>query len=123
MIKYSKSHEWVKKEGEIGVIGITDYAQDQLGDIVYVELPEAGNEINKGEMLCTVESVKAASDIYSPITGEIIEVNEDLEDSPEIINEDAEGKGWICKVKFSDEAELDKLMNKEEYDEFCEKEG
>jgi glycine cleavage system H protein len=123
MIKYSKSHEWVKKEGEIGVIGITDYAQDQLGDIVYVELPEAGNEINKGEMLCTVESVKAASDIYSPITGEIIEVNEDLEDSPEIINEDAEGKGWICKVKLSDEAELDKLMNKEEYDEFCEKEG
>jgi glycine cleavage system H protein len=123
MIKYSKSHEWVKKEGEIGVIGITDYAQDQLGDIVYVELPEAGNEINKGEMLCTVESVKAASDIYCPITGEIIEVNEDLEDSPEIINEDAEGKGWICKVKLSDEAELDKLMNKEEYDEFCEKEG
>ncbi|MEA2067361.1 MAG: glycine cleavage system protein GcvH [Thermotogota bacterium] len=123
MIKYSKSHEWVKKEGEIGVIGITDYAQDQLGDIVYVELPEAGNEINKGEMLCTVESVKAASDIYSPVTCEITEVNEDLEDSPEIINEDAEGKGWICKVKLSDESELDKLMNKEEYDEFYEKEG
>jgi glycine cleavage system H protein len=123
MIKYSKSHEWVKKEGEIGVIGISDYAQDQLGDIVYVELPEAGNEINKGEMLCTIESVKAASDIYSPVTGEITEVNEDLEDSPEIINEDAEGKGWICKVKLSDETELDKLMNKEEYDEFCEKEG
>ncbi|TYB95644.1 MAG: glycine cleavage system protein GcvH [Kosmotoga sp.] len=123
MIKYSKSHEWVKKEGEIGIIGITDYAQNQLGDIVYVELPEAGNEINNGEMLCTVESVKAASDIYSPVTGEIAEINEKLEESPEIINEDAEGKGWICKIKLSDETELDKLMNKEEYDEFCEKEG
>jgi len=123
MIKYSKSHEWVKKEGEIGIIGITDYAQNQLGDIVYVELPENGNEINKGEILCTVESVKAASDIYSPVTGEIAEINEELEESPEIINEDAEGKGWICKIKFSDETELDKLMSKEEYDEFCEKEG
>ncbi len=123
MIKYSKSHEWVKKEGEIGIIGISEYAQDQLGDIVYVELPEVGNEINEGEMLCTVESVKAASDIYSPVSGEITEINEDLEDSPEIINEDAESKGWICKIKLSDDAEFDKLMNKEEYDEFCEKEG
>ncbi|MFO7881359.1 MAG: glycine cleavage system protein GcvH [Kosmotogaceae bacterium] len=122
MIKYSKSHEWVKKEGEIGIIGITDYAQNQLGDIVFVELPEVGNEINEGEMLCTVESVKAASDIYSPVSGEITEINEDLDDSPEIINDDAEGKGWICKIKLSEDAELDKLMNKEEYDEFCEKE-
>ncbi|MFW6119294.1 MAG: glycine cleavage system protein GcvH [Petrotogales bacterium] len=123
MIKYSKSHEWVKKEGEIGIIGISDYAQDQLGDIVYVELPEVGNEINEGEMLCTVESVKAASDIYSPVSGDIMEINEDLEDSPEIINEDAEGKGWICKIKLSDDAEFDELMNKEDYDKFCEKEG
>lgn len=120
-LKYSKDHEWVGVEGDVAYVGITNYAQEQLGDIVYVELPEVGDEVEKDEAICSVESVKTASDIYTPVTGKIIEVNEELEDSPELINEDPYS-AWIYKIQMSDETELDTLMNKGEYAEYIENE-
>ena len=116
---YSESHEWLKVEGEFGYIGITDYAQHQLGNVVYVDLPEVDDELNQGEEFGAVESVKAASDLLSPISGIVVEINDKLEDEPELLNEDAFGN-WICKVKINDKSELDSLMNAEAYKAFCE---
>ena len=116
---YSESHEWLKVEGEFGYIGITDYAQHQLGNVVYVDLPEVDDELNQGEEFGAVESVKAASDLLSPISGIVVEINDKLEDKPELLNEDAFWN-WICKVKINDKAELDSLMNAEAYKAICE---
>lgn len=117
-VKFSKEHEWVRLEGDIATVGITDYAQSQLGDIVYVELPDIGTTVDKDGEIATVESVKAASEIYAPITGEVSGVNEALNDDPSLVNSDAEGDGWIFKLKVADEAELDELMDPGEYEEY-----
>ena len=117
-VKYQKSHEWARKDGENFVVGISDYAQDSLGDVVFVELPEVGNTLKKGETFGVVESVKAASDVYMPVGGEILETNTELEDSPEIINEDPFGKGWLLKVKPTDASEYDSLMTAKDYEEY-----
>ncbi len=120
MIKYTKQHEWVAiNDGdEKAAVGITDYAQKQLGDIVYVELPEIGVKLNKGDEAAVVESVKAAAEVYSPISGEILEVNENLADSPELINNEAEANGWFFKLVPSEESELEELMDKEGYHKY-----
>ena len=118
-LRYADSHEWVKLEGDIATIGITDYAQHALGSIVYVDMPEVGDEVTAGEDFGAVESVKAASDLISPVTGEVVEINEALEDSPELINQDA-FENWIMKVKINDPAELDALMDAEAYAKICE---
>ena len=117
---YSESHEFVKVEGNIGYIGITDYAQNALGNVVYVDMPDVDDEVSAGEEFGAVESVKAASDLISPVTGVVIEVNEALEDTPELINQDAFGT-WIIKVELSDKSELDSLMDAKAYAAFCEK--
>lgn len=115
-LKFTESHEWIKDNGDGTVtIGISEHAQEMLGDVVFVDLPEVESEIEAGESFSLVESVKAASDIYSPITGEIVEVNEELGDSPELINEEPYEGGWIAKIKMSDPSELDGLTNAEEY--------
>lgn len=114
-LKYTEDHEWAKIEGDTVTIGINDYAQDQLGEIVFVELPEAGDTFSKGDEFGSVESVKAVSEIYIPISGEIIEVNEDLEDAPELVNESCYDGGWLIKVKPNDVSELDKLLDKAAY--------
>ena len=115
---YSESHEYVKVEGEYGYIGITDYAQNALGDVVYVDMPEVDDEIEADSDFGAVESVKAASDLISPVSGTVVEVNEALEDSPELINKDA-FENWIIKVKLSDTAELESLMDAAAYEKFC----
>jgi glycine cleavage system H protein len=115
-LKYTKDHEWVKIEGDIITIGITDFAQGELGDIVYVEIETEGEEVAQGEVFGTVEAVKTVSDLFMPVTGTVEEVNGDLEDSPEIVNEDAYGKGWMIKAKISgDESELADLLSSEQY--------
>ena len=115
-LKFADSHEWVKDNGDGTVtIGISEHAQEMLGDVVFVDLPETDDEIEAGESFALVESVKAASDIYAPISGEIVEINEELEDSPELINEEPYEGGWIVKVKMSDASELDNLKDAEEY--------
>ncbi|MBR0201876.1 MAG: glycine cleavage system protein GcvH [Bacteroidaceae bacterium] len=116
---YSESHEYVRVEGNIGIIGISDYAQHALGNVVYVDMPEEDDEVTAGEEFGAVESVKAASDLIAPVSGTVIEVNEALEDQPELINQDAFGAGWIIKVELSDEAELDALMDAAAYEEHC----
>lgn len=121
-LKYTKEHEWVRIEGEKAYIGITDYAQDLLGSIVFVELPEEGDEISKGDTLSTVESVKAASDIFSPVTGKIVEINEVLDDEPEKVNE-SPYEFWIAALEIEDSKELNELMDNVEYEKFCEEEG
>jgi glycine cleavage system H protein len=121
-LKYSKDHEWVDTEGNTAIIGITNYAQVQLGDIVFVELPEVGMEAEKDEAICAVESVKTAADVLTPVSGEVSEVNEELEDAPELINEDPYS-AWIFKIQMGDETELADLMDEDEYAEFCENEG
>ena len=120
MIKYTKQHEWVAiNDGdEKATVGITDYAQKQLGDIVYVELPGIGVKVNKGDEAAVVESVKAAAEVYSPISGEILEVNENLADSPELINNEAEANGWFFKLVPSEVNELEELMDKDSYDSY-----
>ena len=123
VLKYTKEHEWVRVEDDIFIIGITDYAQDALGEIVYIELPSEGDEITRGEPFGAVESTKSVSDLYAPISGEVIEVNEALLDSPEAINEDPYGEGWMVKVKPYDPSELDDLMDNDEYTEFIEKQS
>ena len=116
-LKYTKSHEWVRQEGDGTVtIGITEHAQELLGDLVFVELPEVGSDLNAGDASCVVESVKAASDVYMPISGEVTEVNEALADTPEIINDSAFDDGWLFKVKPSAEVELDDLMDADAYE-------
>lgn len=115
-LRYTESHEWVSSEDDGTVkVGITDHAQSQLGDLVYVELPEVGDRVEAGNACAVVESVKAASDVYSPVTGEITAVNEDLEDSPELVNQDAFGDGWLFAISVDDAGELDKLMDAEAY--------
>jgi glycine cleavage system H protein len=117
---YSESHEFVKVDGTTGYIGITDYAQQQLGNVVYVDAPEVGDEVTAGEEFGAVESVKAASDLISPVSGTVLEVNEALEDHPELLNQDAFAN-WIVKVQLSDPSELDKLMSASDYQKYCEK--
>ena len=117
---YSESHEYVRVEGDFGFIGITDYAQHALGNVVYVDMPDVDDEVTAGEEFGAVESVKAASDLYSPVSGTVVEVNEALEDQPELINQDA-FENWIIKVELSDKGELDNLMDAAAYAAFCEK--
>lgn len=115
-LKYAKSHEWVRSEGDGTVtVGVTDHAQDLLGDMVFVELPEVGRELATDEECAVVESVKAASDVYAPIAGEVIEVNSDLEDAPETVNSDPYGDGWLFKLKVADSGEVDALLDAEAY--------
>ena len=117
---YSESHEFVRVEGDFGFIGITDYAQNALGNVVYVDMPEVDDEVEAGEEFGAVESVKAASDLYAPVSGTVVEVNEALEDQPELINQDA-FENWIIKVELSDKTELDALMDAKSYEAFCAK--
>jgi glycine cleavage system H protein len=118
--KYHEEHEWVRVEGEEAVIGISDYAQDQLSDVVYVELPEVGDTFEQGDVFAVVESVKAASDVYMPVSGEILEINEMLEDSPELVNQDPYGEAWFVRVAMSDLSELEGLMDAEGYKTYLE---
>ena len=115
-LKYASSHEWARLDGDVVTVGITDHAQEALGDLVYVELPEVGDTVAAGDEAGVVESVKAASDIYAPVSGEVIAVNEALGDTPEIINTDPYNEGWIYKIRVTDVSELDNLMSGEEYD-------
>ncbi|GAV20079.1 glycine cleavage system H protein [Mariprofundus micogutta] len=118
-LKYTKDHEWVRIEGDIATFGISDHAQEALGDIVFVELPEIGREVNAGEAYAVVESVKAVSDVYAPVAGEVIEINEELEGEPEKVNTDAYGAGWIAKVKITSDEAVE-LMSDDEYTTFLE---
>ena len=117
-LKYSKEHEWVLVEGGVATVGITDYAQDQLGDIVFVELPAVGDKVSKEDAFGVVESVKAVSDIYAPVSGKVLEVNDDLPENPEMLNEDPYGDGWIIKIEMNDPDELQDLMSATEYEEY-----
>jgi len=119
-LQYTKSHEWVRIEGDAATIGITDHAQDELGDVVFVELPDEGATFDAGDSFGTVESVKAVSDLYTPVGGEVVEVNSALEDAPENINEDPYGEGWIVKLRTTDEADL---LSPEEYEKVVEEES
>jgi glycine cleavage system H protein len=120
-LKYTEEHEWVLVEDDIATIGITDFAQDQLGDVVFVELPEVGDNIEAGATFGVVESVKAVSDVYAPVSGEVVEINEDLPDEPETLNNSPYDAGWMVKVKLSDPSALDELMDVAAYQEFVEK--
>ncbi len=117
--KFSKDHEWIRVEGDVATIGITDHAQGQLGDVVFVELPEIGRKVKAGEACAVVESVKAASDVYAPVSGEVVGGNDALSNTPAMVNEEAQGKGWFFKLKLADPKELDKLMDKSAYEAFC----
>lgn len=114
--RYTDSHEWVRQEGDVLVCGITDHAQEELSDVVYVELPEVGDSLKKGDRFGVIESVKAASDLYMPVSGEIVAVNQELVNAPELVNKDPYGKGWMIKIKPSDPAEWDALLSPEEYE-------
>jgi len=116
--RYTKDHEYIRIEGDTGVVGITDYAQGQLGDVVYVELPTIGKAVAKGGEAAVVESVKAASEVYAPVSGEVVEVNGDLEGAPGTVNEDPAGRGWFMKIRLKDQGELDELMTEEQYQDF-----
>ncbi len=116
--KYSRDHEWVRIEGELAVMGISAYAQGQLGDVVFVDLPTVSTKLDAGGEAAVVESVKAASEVFAPAAGEVVEINESLQDQPGLINEDAEGEGWFLKMRLSDVAELDALMSAADYDEY-----
>ena len=122
-VKYSKEHEWIKIEGEIGTIGITQHATEMLGDIVFVELPDVGTAVEKDGNAGVVESTKAASDVYTPVSGEVVENNQAIVDDPAKINSDPENGAWFFKLKIKDKSELDSLMNKEEYDKFAKESG
>jgi glycine cleavage system H protein len=119
-VRYSKDHEWVKVDGDTATVGITHYAQEQLGDVVFVELPEVGKKVEQGKELATVESVKAASEVYAPISGEVVEVNSALTDAPATVNEEAQGKGWFAKLKIADKGQLAALMDEAAYKKFVE---
>jgi glycine cleavage system H protein len=114
-LKYTDSHEWLKEQGNIARVGITDHAQSELTDIVFVELPEVGKELKKGEELCVVESVKSVSELYAPVSGKIVKVNEKLEDAPEIINESPYDEGWLVELDIRDKSEIDTLLDAESY--------
>src|ERR1700738_2870493 len=117
-VRYTRDHEWIRLDGDVGVVGITTYAQSQLGDVVYVELPAVGKRLEQGTEAAVVESVKAASEVYSPVGGEVVAVNDALEAAPATVNEDAEGKGWFLKLKLADPAELDRLMTEQQYKDY-----
>ena len=117
-LKYSKEHEWVRVEGDVGTVGISDYAQEQLGDVVYVELPEVGTTVAQNEEAAVVESVKAASEVYAPVSGEVVEVNQALEDDPALVNGDPTGEGWFLKLRIGAPGELDGLMDEAAYAEY-----
>ena len=117
-VYFTEDHEWIRLEGDVATIGITKHAAEQLGDIVFVEMKEAGTQVDKGDEFGTIESVKAASEAYAPVKGEVIEVNGALEDSPSIINDDAEGAGWLCKMKVADQSGLSELMDGDAYQAF-----
>ena len=119
MLKFTEDHEWIKVDGEIGIVGISDYAQKALGDIVFVELPDIGASFSKGDDAAVVESVKAASDVYAPVGGEITETNGALEEAPETVNESPDDQGWFFKLKIADASELDGLMDESAYKTFC----
>ncbi len=121
-IRYSKEHEWVRLDGKVATIGISNYAQEQLGDVVFVELPDIGKKLAKGEEAAVVESVKAASEVYAPMSGKVIEVNEALDGEPAKVNADPEGEAWFLKLKVEDDSEFDELMDELEYKEFLEEE-
>jgi len=120
MLKFTEDHEWVRVDGETGTVGISDYAQEQLGDVVFVELPDIGKTIAKGDEAAVVESVKAASEVYAPIEGEVTQVNEALNDNPGLINSDAQGDGWFLKIKVTDASQLDALMDEAAYKTYVE---
>jgi glycine cleavage system H protein len=117
-LKYTREHEWVLVEDDVATVGITDYAQEQLGDVVFVELPAVGDKVTKDEAMGVVESVKAVSDVYAPLSGKVLEVNDDLPDSTEMINEDPYGDGWMIKIEIADRSDLDDLMTAEEYEQY-----
>ena len=119
-VHYTEEHEWIRVEGDEATVGITDFAQGQLGDIVFVELPDAGRQVSKGGEAAVVESVKAASDVYAPVTGEVVEANQALSDDPSLVNSDPEGEGWFFRLKLSNPSELHGLMDAEAYKAFCE---
>ncbi len=116
--KYSKDHEWIAIEGDIGTVGITEHAQEQLGELVFIEVPDVGATFDQGDEACVVESVKAASEVYSPCTGEIVAVNEELADAPTTVNDNAEGDGWMFKIRIADMAELDDFMDEAAYKKY-----
>ena len=121
--KYARSHEYVHLEGQVGTIGITDYAQKELGDVVFVELPQVGSLVEAGDEMGSIESVKAVSEIFAPVSGEVVEINETLADKPDLVNTDPYGDGWMIRVRLSDPSEVEELMNAEEYEEYCETES
>ena len=114
-LKYTKDHEWIRVEGDVAYVGITDFAQSELGEIVYVDITTEGDTVEKEEVFGTIEAVKTVSDLFMPATGEVLEVNPELEDAPELVNEDAYGKGWLIKVTVADPAQLDELLSADEY--------
>jgi glycine cleavage system H protein len=116
--RYTKDHEWIRLDGDVATVGISEHAQNALGDIVYVELPEVGRQVEKGGEAAVVESVKAASDVYSPVAGQVVAINGDLDGSPATINEDAEGKGWFFRLKLTDANQINDLMTAEQYKEY-----
>jgi glycine cleavage system H protein len=118
-VYYTKEHEWVRVDGDTAIVGITDFAQGQLGDVVFVEVPEAGREVKQGGEAAVVESVKAASDVYAPIGGEVIEGNQAVVDEPSLVNSDPEGEGWFFKLRIADTNEINDLMNGEQYKAYC----
>ncbi|MGM9758490.1 MAG: glycine cleavage system protein GcvH [Parabacteroides sp.] len=120
-LKYTKDHEWIRVEGDVAYVGITDYAQSELGEIVYVDITTEGETVNKEEVFGTIEAVKTVSDLFMPATGEVLEVNAELEDAPELVNQDAYGKGWLIKVSVADASELDSLLSAEEYQQLIAK--
>jgi glycine cleavage system H protein len=122
-VKYTKEHEWLRIEGDVGVCGITDYAQDQLGDVVFVEVPDKGVSVEQNGEIAVVESVKAASEIYAPVAGEVVEGNAALADTPELVNSDPEGAGWFFKIRISDASQLDGLMDEAAYKKYVESLG
>jgi glycine cleavage system H protein len=115
---YSREHEWVKIEGDVCIIGITEFAQQELGEVVFVELPETGQVFNTGDELGTIESVKAVAEVYTPVAGEVMEINDAVVEDPELLNEDPHGEGWLVRVRFSSASDLKELMNAEKYEEF-----
>jgi len=119
-LKFTEEHEWIRVEGDVGTVGITTYAQEQLGDVVFVELPEVGRQIEKGKEMAVVESVKAASEVYAPVSGEVVEANAAVADDPAKVNADAQGDGWFVKIRLSDKSQLDGLMDGAAYKKFVE---
>ena len=122
-LKYSREHEWVRLEGDVATVGISDFAQEQLGDVVFVELPDVGKEVVQNGDAAVVESVKAASEVYAPLAGEVVEVNTALEDDPELVNQSPTGEGWFMKIRLSDASQLDDMMDEAAYNDFTASQG